>query len=81
MQVQFADVEYDEHMLTRIEARGKAFDAEAIRAFLARLAGEPRITDLGAHWHARQRRSAAVARLASEMYGARFDHNYEGYKS
>lgn len=90
LRVEFADAEYDEHMLARMEARGKAFDAESkgfpcrrdaevIRAFLTRLAGDPRITELVVHCHAGQRRSAAVAKFASEMFGASFDHRYEGY--
>lgn len=90
LRVQFADAEYDGQMIARVEARGKAFDAEvkgfpcrrtaeAIRAFLARLESDPKITELVVHCHAGQRRSAAVAKFASEMFGARFDHGHEGY--
>jgi predicted protein tyrosine phosphatase len=90
LRVHFSDAEYDEQMLARLKARGKVFDVEAkgfpsrrssetIRAFLVRISDDPTITELVVHCHAGQRRSAAVAKFASEMYGASFDHSYSGY--
>jgi len=90
LRVQFADAEYDAQMLARMKARGKAFDAEAkgfpcrrhaeaIHAFLAKLQVQSTITQLVVHCHAGQRRSASVAKFASEMFGASFDHGYDGY--
>ena len=90
LRVEFADAEYDAQMLARMKARGKAFDAEAkgfpcrrhaeaILGFLAKLPVQSTITQLVVHCHAGQRRSASVAKFASEMFGASFDHSYEGY--
>ena len=90
LRVQFADAEYDNDMLTRLEARGVPFDpdakgfpcrrhAEAIRAFLAGL-DVGRMQELIVHCHAGQRRSAAVAKYAAETLEAEgFNHGYEGY--
>ena len=90
LRVQFADAEYDNAMLARLEARGVPFNADAkgfpcrrhadaIHAFLASLdAGSVR--ELIVHCHAGQRRSAAVAKFADETLAAEgFDHDYEGY--
>lgn len=90
LRVGFADAEYDEGTVTRLMARGKSFDAEAkgfpcrrdaevIRAFLADLTDRSYINEVIVHCHAGQRRSAAVAKYASEVFGARFDHGYQGY--
>lgn len=90
LRVQFADAEYDHAMLARLEARGVPFDpdakgfpcrhhAEAIRAFLAGL-DVGHVQELIVHCHAGQRRSAAVAKFASEALEAQgFDHGYKGY--
>ena len=90
LRVQFADAEYDHAMLARLEARGVPFDpdakgfpcrrhAEAIRAFLAGL-DVGYVQELIVHCHAGQRRSAAVAKFASEALEAQgFDHSYKGY--
>lgn len=91
LRVQFADAEYDEGTISRLWARGRPFDAnakgfpskrtsEAIRGFLESIwAKEECFAELIVHCHAGQRRSAAVAKFASEQFGAQFDHGYTGY--
>jgi len=90
LRIVFMDAEYDEDMLGRLAARRVAFQAEAksfpsrrnanaLCAFLDGLASSPQITELYVHCHAGQRRSAAVAKYASELFGAEFDHGYAGY--
>lgn len=81
LRVRFADAEYDGAMIESLRARGKAFSADAkgfpsattsrrVVAFLEALRGRDDIAELIVHCHAGQRRSAAVAKFASEMFPA-----------
>lgn len=90
LRVQFADAEYDEAMIARLDARGVHFDpsakgfpdrrnAQAIRDFLAQLSVSPQLTVLYVHCHAGQRRSAAVARYACELLGGDFVDSEKGH--
>ena len=90
LRVHFRDAEYDHKMIQEVRAAGKRFDptrmgfpdrrsAEQIRAFLTDVAQRPGISELVVHCHAGQRRSAAVARYAADLFGADFDRTYDGY--
>jgi predicted protein tyrosine phosphatase len=90
LRIQFADAEYDNGTIARLQARGKMFDAEskgfpcgrsarALHVFLDDVAGRPGIDELTVHCHAGKRRSAAVAKFASERFSADFDHGYADY--
>jgi len=90
LRIQFSDAEYDAAMIARLRARGIAFNAEAkgfpsqrsaeaLRTFIDGLAVRPAINELIVHCHAGRRRSAAVAKFASERFNAEFDHSYSEY--
>jgi predicted protein tyrosine phosphatase len=90
LRVRFVDAEYDAEMLARLHAAGDTFDPVAkgfpsagpsweIRQFLDRLKSHPEIVHLFVHCKAGKRRSAAVAKYASELYGLENDQEWGDY--
>lgn len=90
LRVRFLDAELEKDMIVRLQEKNKNFSlknkgfphrevSEQVIEFLRSIKNQITIDEIIVHCKAGQRRSAAVAKYAAEMFNAEFDHSYDQY--